>query len=166
MVGAELSIPEDFEYGKKTFASYGKFLYDDETAYKLQDDSPLHVNLSQRLGKSAKAKLWEAEISPKMVGGLVNLKKDTEVRILAETHYFYSLTSWRKPLPREPKEYSSNIFELNAFFIEVISEGEDKGKTGWLVNQMDRYLDETKNDPFGTWIPDRLGLDREADKKR
>ena len=165
LVGAEFTVPKDFKYGDKTFFTYGGFLHDQGTAYKLGADAALHVDLNARLSKEGKATLWEAEIAPQMSTGTVPLKKGTEVQILAETHYFHSLTSWRKPLPAQPQEYDDSIFEVNAFYVEVVSEGENKGKKGWMVNQVDRYIAKEGEDPFGVWIQDRLGLVREAETK-
>lgn len=163
LVGAELDVAEDFKYGKDTFASKGGFVYDGETAYKLSGKALLHTGLNARLGKDDKATLWEAEVAPEMIdSSTLELEKGTEVAILSETHFFYSLTSWRKPLRAKPEEFDNNIFEINAFYVEVISDGDSKGKKGWLVNQIDRYLNEDAPDPWGTWVPDRLGLEREA----
>ena len=163
LVGAEFSIPKDFKYGNKTFYTYGGFIHEPGTAYKLAADAPLHVDLNARLSKEGKAALWEAEIAPQMSSGTVALKKGAEVQILSETHYFHSLTSWRKPLADQPQEYDDSIFEVNAVYVEVVSEGENKGKKGWLVNQMDRYIAKAGDDPWGVWIEDRLGLVREAE---
>jgi hypothetical protein len=165
LIGAEFQLPEGFKYGNKTFYTYGAFVFDPQTAYKLNADTPLHADLNARLGKDGKAKLWEAEVAPKMVGEFLKLPKGTEVQILSESHYFHSLTSWRKPLPAQPKEYDDTIFEVNAFYVEVVSEGENKGKKGWIVNQIDRYTGtgQEGEDPFGVWIQDRLDIPREAE---
>jgi tetratricopeptide (TPR) repeat protein len=163
LIGAEFTVPKDFKYGPKTSFTYGAFLYDTKTPYKLVVDTPLHSKMNARLGKDAKAKLWEAEVAPKMAGKTLKLPKGTEVEVLSEAHYFHSLTSWRKPLPAQPKEYSDSIFEVNAFYVEVVSDDDNKGKKGWIVNQVDRYVDKDREDPFGVWIKDRLNLVREAE---
>ena len=163
LVGAELDVPKDFKYGDKTFYTYGGFVFEPQTPYKLVADTPLHADLNARLGKDGKARLWEAEVAPDMVEETIKLDKGTEVQILSESHYFYSLTSWRKPLPAEPKEFSDSIFEVNAFYVEVVSEGDNKGKKGWIVNQVDRYLGQNEENPFGVWVKDRLNLTREAE---
>ena len=36
---------------------------------------------------------------------------------------------------------------------------------GWIVNQVDRYLDKDRPDPWGVWIPDRFGLPRQETTK-
>jgi tetratricopeptide (TPR) repeat protein len=167
LIGAELNIPDDFKYGIDTFASRGGFVFDDETAYKLGADALLHLEIGSRLGRDGKSALWEAEIAPAEVPDTLLLKKGTEVAILSSSRYFYSLTSWRKPLPDNPPEtdFDNTIFEINAMFVEVVSEDENKGKKGWVVNQMDRFLDKNRDDPYGTWIPDRFNLPREAERK-
>ena len=163
LVGAEFKPPA--QYGNKTFFTLGGFVYEPKVNYKLVADAPLHVNLNARLNKDGKATMWEAEVAPSMVTGTVQLTKGTEVLVLSESHYFHSLTSWRKPLPDQPREFDDSIFEVNAFYVEVVSEGDNKGKKGWMVNQVDRYLSEDREDPFGVWVPDRLGLVREAEAK-
>lgn len=163
LVGCELNIPKDFKYGKKTFALLGDFVFEPETPYKLVTDAPLHTEIGTRIGKEGKATLWEAEVAPEMIGGTITITKDTEVQLLAQQHYFYSLTSWRKPLPKQPKKWSDSIFEINAFYVEVLSDGDNKAKKGWLVNQVDRWVGHEGEDPFGVWIPDRLNLLREAE---
>ena len=137
-------------------------------SYKLIFSAPLHTKVGARLGKDGKATLWEAEIAPKMVRGITKLSKGAEVQLLSENHFYYGLTSWRKPLKQNPqdKDLNESIFEINAFYVEVVSDGDSKGKKGWLVNKVDRYISDTDQDPFGTWIPDRLGLGREVDQKK
>lgn len=164
LVGAEFALPKDFKYGDRTMFTFGNFLYEPKTAYKLVADSPLHVDLNARIGKEGQAILWEAEIAPKLVSStMINLPKGTEVIILADSHFYYSLTSWRKPLPPEPREFDDSIFEMNAVYVEVVSDGDNKGKKGWMINQADRFIDKPGDDPFGVWIPDRLQLLREAE---
>ena len=161
LIGSELSIPKDFKYGKNTMAAKGAFVYDPEAAYKLATDAPLHTEIEPRMRRDDDATLWEAEVAPDMVTNTTLLTKGTEVAILSEKRFFYSLTSWRKRLPKEPKEFDNNIFEVNAFYVEVVSEGDNRGKKGWLVNQIDRHIDENAADQFGVWIPDRLKLERQ-----
>lgn len=163
LVGAEFEVPDDFKYGKKTFFSWGGFVFNEETAYKLAAPAQLHTEIGPRISRDQKATLWEAEIAPDMITNTLTLEKGTEVKILTQEHYFHSLTSWRKPLPQDPKEFDDNIFEVNAFYVEVVSEGDNKGKKGWLVNQMDRYVSDESEDPFGVWFPDRLKILREAE---
>lgn len=160
LVGAELSIPKGFKYGDQTFHSLGEFQFEPETAYKLVADTPLHTELAARISPDGQKTLWETEVAPKMSGGTVLLKKGTEVQILSESHYFHSLTSWRKPLPKEPTEYDDSIFEVHGFYVEVVSAGDNKGKKGWIINQVDRFIDKPGDDPFGVWISNRLGLAR------
>ena len=165
LAAAELDIPKDFKFGKETIASLGGFVFDNETLYKLKTDAPLHVELGPRIGRKDKDTLWEAEVAPEMHKDTLTLKAGTEVGILSESHFFYSLTGWRIPLRGEPREMSDSIFELNAFYVEVTSDGDTKGKKGWIVNQVDRYLDKDRPDPWGVWIPDRFGLPRQETTK-
>lgn len=164
LVGAEFTLPKDFKYGDRTMFTFGTFLFEQKTSYKLAANAPLHVDLNARIGKEGQAILWEAEIAPKLVSSnIINLPKGTDVIILADSHFYYSLTSWRKPLPAEPKEYDDSIFEMNAVYVEVVSDGDNKGKKGWMINQADRFINKPGEDPFGVWIPDRLTLPREAE---
>lgn len=160
IAAAEWNVPKDFKYGTTTMESMGAFAFDEEAKYKLVAPAKLHTEIGPRIGKNAKSTLWESEVAPKLVGNFLELKKGTEVTILAENHYFYSLTSWRTPLKDTPDKYDDTIFEINAFFVEVTSDGDDKGKKGWLVNQIDRFISKDREDPWGVWIPDRLGLAR------
>jgi len=166
LIGAEFEVPEDFKYGDKTIAAFGGFVFDPETPYKLTTDAPLHTEVNARLNPSGKTALWEAEVAPEMCPNTVLLEKGTEVAILSESHFFHSLTSWRKPLPPKPDKFDDTMFEIDAFYVEVVSDGDNKGKKGWLVNQVDRYLDETAVDPFGVWIPNRLNLLREVELQK
>jgi hypothetical protein len=163
LIAAEFEVPKDFKYGKKTFYGWGGFVFEEGKAYKLAVESPLHTDIGPRLTKQDKALLWETEVAPKMTPDTLKLSKGTEVQLLSQAHYFHSLTSWRKPLPEDPQEFDDTIFEVNAFYVEVVSEGDNKGKKGWIVNQIDRYLNPDAEDPFGVWIPDRLTLVREAE---
>lgn len=162
LAAAELNIPKDFKYGPHTMASLGGFLFEPDAKYKLVAPTKLHIELGPRLGKSAKSTLWEAEVAPKLSGNFIELKKGTEVTILSEAHYFYSLTGWRTPIKDEPEKYDASIFEVSAFYVEVTSDGDEKGKKGWLINQVDRFISNDRDDPWGVWIPNRLGLERQA----
>lgn len=166
LVASDFSLPDDFKYGTKTFSAYGGFVFHSETPYKFVADAPLHVDIPPRISPDGKATLWEAEVSPEMVSAPVTLSKDTEVHILSEIRFFHSLTSWRKRLRKMPegKELNDSIFEMSAVYVEVISDGDNKGKKGWVVLQVDRYVNPDAQDPWGVWIPDRLNLLREAEK--
>lgn len=166
LIAAEFSPPEDFKYGKKTLASYGGFVYDGETAYKLTSDTPLHVDIQARITKDGKANLWEAEVAPEMVSGnRVTLEKGTEIKVLSEIRFFHGLTSWRKPLPQKPGEsdFDDSYFEVDAMYVEVVSDGDNKGKKGWMVTQIDRFMKPGETDPWATWIPSRVDMLRAAE---
>lgn len=160
LAAAELNIPKDFKYGAETLGALGSFAFEPEAKYKLASPAKLHTELGPRLGKSAKSTLWEAEVAPKLTPNFIELKKGTEVTILSEANYFYSLTGWRTPIRDEPEKYDTSIFEVNAFYIEVTSDGDEKGKKGWVINQVDRFLSADRDDPWGVWISNRLGLPR------
>lgn len=162
LAAAEFKLPKDFKYGSNTIASFGAFLYDDGGKYKLTSPAKLHTDLGPRMSRSGKAALWEAEVAPKMVSGYIELPKGTEVTILSENHYFYSLTSWRTPIRDNPTKYDESMFEIDAFYVEVTSDGDTKGKKGWVINQADRYVGDKSTDGFGVWIPNRLGLPRQV----
>lgn len=161
LIASEFSPGDDFKYGDKTFFSYGNYFFDTGVPYKLSTPAHLHTEYNPRLSSSAKATLWETEIAPDLASDTVLLDAGTEVEILTETHFFHSLTSWRKPLPPEPKNLDTSIFEVHAFYVEVVSEGDNKAKKGWLVNQIDRFIDKPGEDQYGVWIPNRLNLERE-----
>lgn len=165
LVSAEFSVPESFKYGKDTVASKGDFLFDTESTFKTSADIPFHTGLSTRLPRDDQATVWQSEVSPERVKPAATLPKGAEVKILGEKFFYYSLKSWEKPLNPKLKEFDDTIFDNTAYYVEVVSDGELKGKQGWILNHSDRYRSADAEDPWGAWISNRLKIPRGERKK-
>lgn len=140
-------------------AQGGKFEHYPDETYKLAADTPFHTELAKRLDKDGEATLWEGEISPKH-HPTETVPKGQMVRILGEQAYFYSLNSWRKPVRQDMKKYNTNIFDVSVFYVQVVSEGDFKGKEGWMVHHMDRWVDRLGADPWVVWVSNRVDLSK------
>ena len=161
MNSANLTIPEKFQYGDDTMIAMGSWVMTEEATYKLTSEASLHTGMQARgLSATDQAVLWETEASPATAGATDKLPKGTEVKVLAVKDYLYSLTSWRKKVESDPAKYDTTMFDVTAMYVEVISEGPLKGKKGWMVNHVDRFLG---SDAWGSWISNRLKVLREAD---
>ncbi len=162
---ANFSLPPTFKYGKETIGSGGGWVLNDTATYKATTDMPFHSAISGRLAPSDQAVLWETEASPATTTSAEKLPKGTEVKVLSTKNFLYGLTSWRKPLKDNLKEYDNTIFDVAAMYVEVTGDGALKGKKGWIVNQVDRWLavKSEGEDEWGVWVPNRLKVDREAD---
>lgn len=160
---ANLSIPDKFKYGADTMFSEGNWVLSEEAIYKTSSDVPLHTEMQARgIGPADQAALWETEASPSTAIGVEKLPKGTEVKVLSVEDYIHGTTSWRKKVDANPDKYDTTIFDVSAMYVEVTSEGPLKGKKGWVVNHVDRYLG-TEGDAWGAWISNRLKITREAD---
>jgi hypothetical protein len=161
---ANLSIPEKFQYGKDTMLAMGEWVPDQEATYKLTGEAALHTNIQARgLSPSDQTVLWETEASPGTSSVTERLTKGAEVKVLAVKDFLYSLTSWRKKVDAKPAKFDTTMFDVTAMYVEVVSEGPLKGKKGWIVNHIDRYLGATEGDEWGSWISNRLKVEREND---
>jgi tetratricopeptide (TPR) repeat protein len=159
---ANLNIPDKFSYGADTMATQGGWVMTEEALYKTSADFPIHTSMQARLAPPDQAILWETEASPATSSGSEKLPKGTEVKVLSVKDFIYGLTSWRKPVKADPDNYDTTMFDVSAMYVEVTSEGPLKGKKGWIVNHIDRYLG-TEGDAWGSWISNRLKVLREAD---
>lgn len=160
-IAAEFVEPgDDFKYKINTRTAQEKFEHYPDETYKLAAETPLHADLKPALDKDGKATLWEAEISPGHYPKLEKLPKGLMVKVLGEQAYFYSLNSWRKPVRRAPSKYNDKMFDVAVFYIEVVAEGEHKGKKGWVVHHMDRWIDRLGEDPWAEWISNRVDLSK------
>lgn len=162
---ANFSLPPTFKYGKETIGSGGGWVLNDTATYKATADMPFHSAISSRLAPNDQSVLWETEASPATATSAEKLAQGTEVKVLSTKDFLYGLTGWRKPIKDDLKEYDNTIFEVAAMYVEVTGEGPLKGKKGWIVNQVDRWLAAKPEgeDEWGVWIPNRLKVEREAD---
>lgn len=161
---ANLSIPDKFKYGDDTMDLRGNWVLAEESTYKIASEAPLHTEMQARgLSPGDQAILWETEASPATNPVTDKLPKGTEVKVMGVKDYLYGLTSWRKKLDAKPK-LDTTIFDVTAMYVEVTSEGPLKGKKGWIVNHVDRYLGSSEEgDVWGSWISNRLQIPRETD---
>lgn len=160
---ANLSIPDKFKYGTDTMASMGNWVMAEEAAFKPTADLAFHTDMKARgLSPLDQATLWETEASPATSTVTEKVPKGTEVKVLGVKDFIYGLTSWRKKVVDDPAKYDTTIFDVTAMYVEVTGEGPLKGKKGWIVNHVDRYLG-TEGDAWGAWISNRLKVPREAD---
>ena len=164
LVSADFKVPEGFKYGKDTILTSGGFIIDKEATYKVSVDVPFHTELSPRLPREDQATVWQGEVSPARVKAGNTLGKGTEVKILGENIFYYSFKSWEKPLNPKKIKFDDTIFDNNAYYVEVVSDGELKGKKGWMMNHSDRFRDKEAADPWGSWISNRLKIPRERGK--
>lgn len=159
---ANLELPENFPYKVDTMASMGNWVFDPGDSFKTSVETPFHSSMGPRLGGPDQTLLWETEASPATAVGVEKLPKGTELKLLAVKDFMYSLSSWRKPLKVVKDQYDKSMFDVTAMYVEVTSEGPLKGKKGWIVNHVDRYL-ATDGDGWGAWISNRLKVPRESD---
>jgi hypothetical protein len=164
---ANLELPPKFKYGTDTMVSRGNWVLEQGATYKASADIAFHTSMTGRISQDDQSTLWETEASPATATGAEKLPKGTEVRVLGVKEFLYGLTSWRKPLKAKPDSYDKTMFDVSAMYVEVVSEGPLKGKQGWIVNQVDRYVADGPVaegiDPWGAWISNRLNVPREAD---
>ncbi len=159
---ANLELPENFPYKVDTMVSMGNWVFNPGDSFKTTAELPFHSSIGARFGPSDQTVLWETEASPATAVGIEKLPKGTEVKVLSSKDFMYSLSSWRKPLKVVKDQYDKTMFDVTAMYVEVASEGPLKGKKGWIVNHVDRYL-ATDGDGWGAWISNRLKVPREAD---
>lgn len=161
---ANLNIPDKFKYSTDTMASMGGWVLTEEATYKPTSDLAFHTGMKARgLSPGDQAKLWETEASPETSTVTEKVPKGTEVKVLGIKDFIYGLTSWRKKVAEDPAKYDTTIFDVTAMYVEVTGEGPLKGKKGWIVNHVDRYLGSSEGDAWGAWISNRLKVLREAD---
>ncbi len=160
---ANLVLPAGFKYGKDTVGLLGGWVVDPDAIYKAKADTPLHTSIQARMGSDDQTILWETEASPKTSTGHETLPKGTDVKILSIKEFFYSLTSWKKALKGKPEVFDKSMFDVAAMYVEVVSEGPLKGKTGWIVNHSERFLESDGDEQWGVWISNRLDVPREAE---
>lgn len=156
---AEITLPK--EYGKETRASQGVFDHYPKESYELNGDVPFHADLKPKLRPAGEAELFEALASPTRFPGLKVLPKGTRVNIIKEHGYHYSLNNWRKPM-RKGTEPDKTVFDVAAFLVEVMSEGEFQGQKGWLVHHVDHWTGGA-GDPWGVWIENQVNLKKPLD---
>ena len=125
-------------------------------AYELTVPCSLLLGEKQSLGVKGKRRLWEMEVYPEGEDNKIDLPAKTQMVILAKENFLYSKLSWRGRTPTERKLFDSTMYNLGAFFVEVTGDGEFKGKKGWIVNQMDRFISDDPESPWGVWTPNRL----------
>lgn len=162
---ANFAVPPNFKYGTATIGSGGGWVLNETATYKATVDMPFHSAISGRLSPGDQAVLWETEASPSTATTAEKLAKGTEVKVISTKEFLYGLTSWRKPIKNDFKEFDPTIFDVAAMYIEVTGEGPLKGKKGWVVNQVDRWqaAKPEGEDEWGVWITNRLKVDRNAD---
>lgn len=121
-------------------------------------EAPVYMIPDKKFGDDLSKELWYLELVPQSVTEKVLVPKGTQFTIHSGLDYYYGKTSWKGGKPR-PEEFDTNMYELNVFEIEIES-GDMKGKRGWYVNQLDRFLgvDEKENPVFGVKIGPRLGI--------
>lgn len=159
---ANLELPENFPYKMDTMVSMGNWVFDPGDTFKTSAEIPFHSTIGARPSPAEQTALWETEASPATAVGIEKLPKGAEVKVLAVKDFLYSLTSWRKPLKVVKDKFDKSMFDVTAMYVEVTSEGPLKGKKGWIVNHVDRYL-ATDGDGWGAWISNRLKVPRESD---
>lgn len=161
---ANLNIPDKFKYGTDTMLAMGGWVLSEEATYKTSVDMPFHTEIKARgLSPQDQATLWETEAAPATSPATEKLPKGTEVKVLGVKDFIYGLTSWRKKVVEDPDKYDTTIFDVSAMYVEVTGEGPLKGQKGWIVNQVDRFLANGAEDPWGAWISNRLKVLREQD---
>ncbi len=127
-------------------------------------DAPVFFLPDKKMNDQLQKELWYLELVPNSVSEKVQLPKGTQYTVQEGFDYYYGKTSWRaggaKP---NPAEFDTNMYTVNAFEIEV-ENGPNKGKRGWFVNQMDRFLgvDEKEEAVFGVKIGPRLGISHDG----
>lgn len=135
---------------------------DRDALYKLPADTTIYTGAKAGLTKDGQKQIWQMEVYPEAIAATETLPKGTEIMVLGENEFLYSKNAWRGPLPRSEADYNSNMYKISAFYVEVVS-GDKKDTTGWLVNQMDRWVAQSPDSeqPWGVWVDNRLNLPRE-----
>lgn len=160
LVAAELEAPE--KYGDNTRWNQAQFFYYGNETYALADSVRLHTQLGKKLKKAGHTDLWGAEASPKRYPNLTVIPKGEKVQIRSEASFYFSSTNWRKPLPKKIKTFDKTMYDVAAFYIEVVS-GEHKGKKGWMLFHADRWLDRPGTDQWGVWLANKINLSQPYD---
>lgn len=143
--------------GADTIAARRGFKPEEGASYELTTDTFLFTGAAQSLGREGKKRLWEMEVYPEGETEMLGIPKGQTMVVLAQDEYYYSKNAWRGPVPENSKKWDSSMYQVGAFYVEITSDGEFKGKRGWIVNQLDRWVtDEDGKDPWGVWIPNRL----------
>ncbi|MGE0488801.1 MAG: hypothetical protein AB7S38_06270 [Vulcanimicrobiota bacterium] len=145
------------EVGAETLDKTRAWEIEKGAAYDLKEDTRMFTGASQNLTKAGERRLWEMEVYPEGEEESSLLPKGTKVQILSKTEFLYSKTAWRGPIPKNRKDYDSNIFNVAGFYVSVVSDGDLAGKEGWIINQMDRWItdDPEVKYPWGVWIYNR-----------
>lgn len=127
-------------------------------------EAPVFFIPDKKMNDQLQKELWYVELVPNSVTDKIQLPKGTQYTVQAGTDYYFGKTSWRggnaKP---NPAEFDTNMYEITAFEIEI-ENGPNKGRRGWFVNQMDRFLgvDEKEEPVFGVKVGPRLAIGREG----
>ncbi|MCA9791886.1 MAG: tetratricopeptide repeat protein [Candidatus Eremiobacteraeota bacterium] len=145
------------EVGAETLDKTRGWEIEKGAAYDLKEDTRMFTGAADNLIKSGERRLWEMEVYPEGEEESVLLPKGTKVQILGQSEFLYSKTAWRGPIPKNRKDYDSNMFNVSAFYVAVVSDGDLSGKQGWIINQMDRWITDDPEDkhPWGVWIYNR-----------
>jgi len=121
--------------------------------------APVYMIPDKLMSDDLQKELWYLELVPQSVTDKVQVPKGTQYTVRSGQDFYYGKTSWRGG-KLKAEEFDQNMYALTVFEIEIES-GPMKGKKGWFVNQMDRFLgvDESEKPVWGVKLGPRLPLD-------